>query len=155
MISLQHYILESEDNENPVNPADIKFIIYLSDGTTAKWLHKDDDFSKIEYQYKDREEGLFIDFLLGKQDDVWQLWVGKIGSCTYDDDPYKSLDTKDFKKAINNSIDIIEDFVQKVLDDPTNYSYLYKEKTQSSNSSEDISSSEGLPGSSDEGGGLI
>ena len=87
--------------------------------------------------YKNTTKNIFIDYLLGFKDDSWQLWAGKIGRCTYDDDPYCDLKTSDFAHAINNSLDKIEQLLQDVLDDPQNYVQYYREKPSVGTSTEE------------------
>ena len=53
------------------------------------------------------------------------MWVGKIGSCSYDDDPYCSFDTDDFKKGIVLFLDKVEEFINNVEDDPEDYVQYY------------------------------
>lgn len=139
MKRLIDYILEAEDKDTdkdkkggddkpklPIERADIIFSIWESPDTKVQELKSNNAYQKIEYKLEDKESGLSIDFLLGFKENSWQLWVGKIGSCSYDDDPYKSLKTDDFKKAIIASLDVIEEFLIKVQDDPTNYVQFYK-----------------------------
>lgn len=130
MKSLQKYIIEST-NENPIPLGDIKFTIWENPKKQVKWLTSNNAYQKIEYQYKNTDKNIFIDYLLGFKDDSWQLWAGKIGRCTYDDDPYCDLKTADFAHAITNSLDKIEEILQKVLDDPQNYVQYYKEQPSS------------------------
>ena len=70
---------------------------------------------RIEYKLEDREKNLYIDFLLGFKDGSWRLWIGKIGSVTYDDDPYCNFETDDFKYAIVDALDKVEEFYYKCL----------------------------------------
>lgn len=136
MKRLIDFILEADDNskddkkkteekKTPINKSDIIFNIWESPDKKVKELKSNDAYQKIEYKLEDKENGLSIDFLLGFKENSWQLWIGKIGSCSYDDDPYKSLKTTDFKHAIIEALDIIEEFVQNVLDDKYNYVQFY------------------------------
>ena len=84
------------------------------------------DNKKIEYKYINKKQDINIDFLLGFQEDSWKLWIGRIGSCSYDDDPYKSFETKDFADAIIKCLDEVQNFLKKVEDDPQNYIQFYK-----------------------------
>lgn len=133
MKRLIDYIIEKSDDTNnekvvklPIERKDIIFTIWESPDTKVTELKDNNAYQKIEYKLEDNKSGLSIDFLLGYKDSTWQLWVGKIGSCSYDDDPYKSLNTENFKKAIVDSLDIIEQFLEKVVEDPTNYVQYYK-----------------------------
>ena len=142
MKSLKEYLLEEKnDITASTSRGDIKFTIWKAPDKKVRWLNdnesylkiellyrlKDNEsYLKIEYKLEDREEGLFIDFLLGYQDDSWKLWIGKIGSCSYDDDPYSSMETKKFSEAIVKALDKVEEFVAKVKDDPESYIQFYK-----------------------------
>lgn len=129
MKRLIDYIIEKGDDKKadlPIKRGDIIFTIWESPDTKVTELKNNNAYQKIEYKLEDKKSGLSIDFLLGFKESSWQLWVGKIGSCSYDDDPYKSLNTDNFKKAIVDSLDIIEEFLEKVIDDPTDYVQYYK-----------------------------
>ena len=54
------------------------------------------------------------------------MWIGKIGSTSYDDDPYYDLKTKKFAHAIVNALDKVEEFIAKVEEEPENYVQFYK-----------------------------
>ena len=84
-----------------------------------------EEYLKIEYKLEDKEDNLSIDFLLGFQGGSWKLWIGKIGSCSYDDDPYCSFDTAKFAEGIVAALDKVEEFVKKVKDDPEDYVQYY------------------------------
>ena len=127
MKSLKEYLLEEKnDITASTSRGDIKFTIWKAPDKKVRWLNDNESYLKIEYKLEDREEGLFIDFLLGYQDDSWKLWIGKIGSCSYDDDPYSSMETKKFSEAIVKALDKVEEFVAKVKDDPESYIQFYK-----------------------------
>lgn len=137
MKSLLQYILEAEDTdtedkdkdqdkEKEARRKDIKFTIWESPDTKVKWLEDNDKYQKIEYKYDNPDDDIEIDFLLGQQEDIWKLWIGKIGGVTYDDDPYCSFDTEKFSEAIIAALDKVEEFIQKVKDDPHNYIQYYK-----------------------------
>ena len=127
MKSLKEYLLEEKnDITASTSRGDIKFTIWKAPDKKVRWLKDNESYLKIEYKLEDREEGLFIDFLLGYQDDSWKLWIGKIGSCSYDDDPYSSMETKKFSEAIVKALDKVEEFVAKVKDDPESYIQFYK-----------------------------
>lgn len=127
MKSLKEYLLEEKnDITASTSRGDIKFTIWKAPDKKVRWLNDNESYLKIEYKLEDREEGLFIDFLLGYQEDSWKLWIGKIGSCSYDDDPYSSLETKKFAEAITKALDKVEEFVAKVKEEPENYIQFYK-----------------------------
>lgn len=127
MKSLKEYLLEEKnDITASTSRGDIKFTIWKAPDKKVRWLNDNESYLKIEYKLEDREEGLFIDFLLGYQEDSWKLWIGKIGSCSYDDDPYCSFETKKFAEAIVKALDKVEEFVAKVKDEPENYIQFYK-----------------------------
>ena len=127
MKSLKEYLLEEKnDITASTSRGDIKFTIWKAPDKKVRWLNDNESYLKIEYKLEDREEGLFIDFLLGHQEDSWKLWIGKIGSCSYDDDPYSSLETKKFAEAITKALDKVEEFVAKVKEEPENYIQFYK-----------------------------
>ena len=127
MKSLKEYLLEEKnDITASTSRGDIKFTIWKAPDKKVRWLNDNESYLKIEYKLEDRDEGLFIDFLLGYQEDSWKLWIGKIGSCSYDDDPYCSFETKKFAEAIVKALDKVEEFVAKVKDEPENYLQFYK-----------------------------
>ena len=129
MKSLKDYILEEKDDiTSGIQRGDIKFTIWKSPDEKVTTLADNEHYQKIEYKLEDKEEGLSIDFLLGYQDDSWKLWIGKIGSCSYDDDPYCSFYTDNFKKAIVACLDKVEEFIAKVKDDKDNYVQFYAHK---------------------------
>lgn len=126
MKSLRDYILEEKDDvESGIQRGDIKFTIWKEPDKKVTMLDDNESFQKIEYKLEDKETGLSIDFLLGFQEGSWKLWIGKIGSCSYDDDPYCSFDTDNFKKAIVMCLDKVEEFVAQVKEDPENYVNFY------------------------------
>ena len=127
MKSLKDYILEEKnDITATTSRGDIKFTIWKAPDKKVKWLDDNESYLKIEYKLEDKKDGLYIDFLLGFQDDSWKLWIGKIGSCSYDDDPYCSFETKKFAEGIVATLDKVEEFVDKVKEDPENYIQFYK-----------------------------
>ena len=126
MKSLIDYIKEEkQDITKNVKRGDIKFTIWKSPDQKVKWLNDNEDYLKIEYKLNDKEDHISIDFLLGFQDGSWKLWIGKIGSCSYDDDPYCSFDTPKFAEGIVAALDKVEEFVKKVKDDPEDYVHFY------------------------------
>ena len=126
MKSLKDYIKEEkQDITASVKRGDIKFTIWKSPDQKVRWLHDNEEYLKIEYKLEDKEDNLSIDFLLGFQGGSWKLWIGKIGSCSYDDDPYCSFDTAKFAEGIVAALDKVEEFVKKVKDDPEDYVQYY------------------------------
>lgn len=135
MKNLKDYILEAEEikddsqdqsqEKNNIKPY-IKYTIWEAPDKKVLELNDNNDYQKIEYKYYDKEKGIEIDFLLGLLENNWQLWVGKLGSCSYDDEPYFNFNTDNFKKAIVMSLDTIEEFINKVIEDPQNYVQYYK-----------------------------
>ncbi len=127
MKSLKEYLLEEKnDITASTTRGDIKFTIWKAPDKKVRWLEDNEAYQKIEYKLEDKEEGLYIDFLLGYQEDSWKLWIGKIGSCSYDDDPYCSFDTKKFSEGIVAALDKVEEFIEKVKDDKESYIQFYK-----------------------------
>lgn len=126
-ISSQIFEGEDEDKEKTTRRGQIKFTIWEEPDKKVTWLDDNEKYQKIEYKLEDKEKGLSIDFLLGFQDGSWKLWIGKIGSCSYDDDPYCSFDTDKFSEGIVAALDKVEEFLQKVKDDPDNYVQYYIE----------------------------
>jgi len=127
MKSLRDYLLEEKnDITASTSRGDIKFTIWKAPDKKVRWLKDNESYLKIEYKLEDKEEGLYIDFLLGYQEDSWKLWIGKIGSCSYDDDPYCSFETKKFAEGIVAALDKVEEFVAKVKEDPESYIQFYK-----------------------------
>lgn len=129
MKTLVQYIIEAEENKDKEKQSTergkIKFTIWEEPDKKVTWLNDNEKYQKIEYKYEDKKEGLAIDFLLGFQEDSWKLWIGKIGSCSYDDDPYCSFDTKKFSEGIIAALDKVEEFLDKVKEDPSNYVQFY------------------------------
>lgn len=141
MKQLKDYILEAEgeDIDKSTEDADeqaklnrrgnIKFTIWEEPDKKVKWLKSNDKYQKIEYKHEDKTKNMFIDFLLGfdKEHDTWKLWVGKIGGITYDDDPLCDLKTNDFAKAIVTALDEVEEYIDKVEQDPSDWIQYYKD----------------------------
>ncbi len=127
MKTLKEYLLEEKnDITASTSRGDIKFTIWKAPDKKVRWFNDNESYLKIEYKLEDKEEGLFIDFLLGFQEGSWKLWIGKIGSCSYDDDPYCSFETKKFAEGIVAALDKVEEFVEKVKEDPESYIQFYK-----------------------------
>lgn len=125
MRSLKSYIINEKDENTPIKRGDIKFTIWERPDKKVTKLKDNKTYQKIEYKLEDKKSGLSIDFLLGFKDDSWKLWIGKIGSCSYDDDPYCSFDTDDFKTAILACLDKVEEFIEEVKNDKENYIQFY------------------------------
>jgi hypothetical protein len=127
MKTLIQYIIESEekDKDKLTQRGKIKFTIWEEPDKKVKWIENNEKYQKIEYKLEDKEKGLSIDFLLGFKDGSWKLWIGKIGSCSYDDDPYCSFETDKFAEAIIAALDKVEEFLEQVEEDPQNYVQFY------------------------------
>lgn len=127
MKNLRDYLLEEKDDITAsTSRGDIKFTIWKAPDKKVTWLKDNESYQKIEYKLEDKEDGLYIDFLLGFKDGSWKLWIGKIGSCSYDDDPYCTFETKKFAEGIVAALDKVEEFVEKVKEDPESYIQFYK-----------------------------
>lgn len=116
------------DDERTTARGNVKFTIWKSPDEKVKWLDNNEDYMKIEYKFEDKEKHIYIDFLLGFKDGSWRLWVGKIGSCAYDDDPYCDFKTDKFAEAIVKALDKVEEMLQDILEDPENYIQYYKDE---------------------------
>lgn len=134
MISLKDYIddkylieADEEDKEEKDDSirSDIQFTVWEEPDKKVTDLENNDKYQKIEYKHEDKDKKISIDFLLGYKDGSWKMWVGKIGSCSYDDDPYLSFNTDNFKKAVVMSLDKIEEFIKNVEDDRDDYIQYY------------------------------
>ena len=122
MISLKHYIIESDNSKLR---ADVKFKIWKSPDIFVTSLKDDEGFQKIEYVYKDKKKGIVIDFLIGKKNGKWQLWAGKDGAVSYDDDPVYNLDEISFLPALSKAVDKVIGFIDDVKSDPDNWVQYY------------------------------
>ena len=122
MKSLSQYILEAKKSKEK---DDIKFTIWEAPDKKVKWLNNNTDYLKIEYQYKNKKLGIEIDFLLGFKENTWKLWIGKIGSISYDDDPWINLDCDNFKDAILKCLDYTEEFIEDVKNNKCNWVQFY------------------------------
>lgn len=131
MKSLVDFIFEKEENnseEQSTERGKLKFVIWKEDGKTVSWLSDKENFQKIECKYEeepDYEDGIKIDFLLGRKNGSWQLWAGKPGVVTYADEPYKDLGTTKFKYAIINSLDEAEKLIKQIKEEPNNWVQYY------------------------------
>lgn len=129
MKTLYQYIKEASEekaDDKTTERGKIKFTIWETPDKKVNWLDDNQAFTKIEYKLEDKEKGLSIDFLLGYQNDSWKLWIGKIGACSYDDDPYCDFKTDKFSHAIVDALDKVEEFLDMVEEDPQNYVQFYK-----------------------------
>lgn len=115
-----------EDAKNKER-SNVKFKIFTEPDKQVTDLKKGEKYLKIEYVYKDKKEGIEIDFLIGrpKEEDDWQLYIGKIGSVSYDDDPYRSLKTKELSEAINIAVDEALKLIEEVKKDKENWVQFY------------------------------
>ena len=133
MKSLSQYIKEAseekeEDKEKTTRRGNIKFTIWEEPDKKVNWLDNNQKYQKIEYKYENKDDQCFIDFLLGFKNESWRLWIGKIGSVNYDDDPYCDFETTNFAEAIVAALDKVEEFLDKVKEEPENYVQFYKNK---------------------------
>jgi len=129
MRSLKSYILKEDDENKPSDiRKDIKFTIWEEPDKKVNWLSNNEKYQKIEYKFFDKDKHIEIDFLLGfdKNDSHWKLWIGKIGAVNYDDDPYYDLSTDKFAEAITSALDKVEEFIDKVKEDPQDWVQYYK-----------------------------
>lgn len=115
-----------EDEENELK-RNVKFTIWTSLDEKTTSLKKGEKYLKIEYVYKDKEKGIVIDFLIGKDMKYkkWSLFAGKSGAVSYDDDPIKDLKANNLKDAILNAIDEVVKFIKNVEDDKDEWVQFY------------------------------
>lgn len=115
-----------EDEENELK-RNVKFTIWTSLDEKTTSLKKGEKYLKIEYIYKDKEKGIVIDFLIGKdlKDKKWSLFAGKSGAVSYDDDPIKDLKADNLKDAILNAIEEVVKFIKNVEDDKDEWVQFY------------------------------
>lgn len=116
------------DDERTTARGNVKFTIWKAPDKKVKWLEDNEDYLKIEYKFEDTEKNIFMDFLLGFTNGSWKLWVGQIGSCAYDDEPYCDFETDNFAEAIVKALDKVEEMLENVVEDPDNYIQYYKDK---------------------------
>ena len=142
MKSFKDYILEAEEDNESVENTDeknsdekttqrgnIKFTIWKEPDKKVTWLNGNEPYQKIEYKYEDKDKHISIHFLLGyvKEKDTWELWIGKIGAISYDDDPYCDLKCDEFSSAIIAALEKVEEFIKEVKDNPENWIQYYKD----------------------------
>ena len=116
---------KDKEDEKTTERGEIKFTIWKAPDKKVTWLENGENFQKIEYVYEDKEQGIQIDFLLVTQNKEWKLWVGKVGSTSYDDDPYCNFDTEDFAEGIVACLDKVQEMIQDVKDNPDNWVQFY------------------------------
>ena len=117
---------EKEDKEKLTRRGNIKFTIWEEPKKKVNWLDDNQKYQKIEYQYRNKEKNIDIDFLLGFQDNSWKLWIGKIGAISYDDDPWCDFKTNKFSEGIVAALDKVEEFMDDVEKNPDNWVQFYK-----------------------------
>lgn len=141
MKSFKDYILEAEEDiesgetndeekdseEKTTQRGNIKFTIWKEPDKKVTWLNGNEPYQKIEYKYEDKDKHISIHFLLGyvKEKDTWELWIGKIGAISYDDDPYCDLKCDEFSSAIIAALDKVEEFIKEVEEEPENWVQYY------------------------------
>lgn len=105
--------------------AKIKFTIWTDTNEKGAWVDDNASYKKIEYNYESEDKKINIQFLLGYKDNSWQLWMGKNGAVSYDDDSYKNLETEKFADAILSALNEIQKATQMVKDDPSDWVQYY------------------------------
>lgn len=120
MKTLVSYINEKQESSYRKN---IKFTIWNDSGKICEWIDDNNSYQKIEYKFL--ENDLSICFLLGFKNNSWHLWIGKIGAITYNDDPYCSLECSKFSEAISKSLDKIDEIINMIKSDKSNWIQFY------------------------------
>lgn len=117
----------AEEDAKNKQRGDVKFTIYTAPDKQVTNLKEGEKYLKIEYIYVEKKSGIEMDFLIGRPENKgdWQLYVGKRGVVSYDDDPYKSLDTEDLPKAINTAVDKAISLIDEVKKDKDKYVQFY------------------------------
>lgn len=118
--------LDDEEKKKLTRRGNIKFTIWEEPKKKVNWVDDNNKYQKIEYQYRDKEKNIDIDFLLGFQNNSWKLWIGKIGAITYDDDPWCDFKTNKFAEGIVAALDKVEEFIDDVEENPDNWVQFYK-----------------------------
>lgn len=113
------------DKDKLIRRGNIKFTIWEEPKKKVNWIKNNNQYQKIEYQYRDKEKHINIDFLLGFKDNSWRLWIGKIGAISYDDDPWCTFDTDNFSEGIVAALDKVEEFIDDVNENPDNWVQFY------------------------------
>ncbi|MCH5166972.1 MAG: hypothetical protein J1F35_03680 [Erysipelotrichales bacterium] len=116
---------EKKEKKNLKRRGEIQFTIWENPEKKISWLDSNYNYQKIEYVYTNKNKGLNIDFLLGYQDGTWKLWAGKVGSVSYDDDPYCDLEEHKFDKAIIKALDKVEEMIDDIQDNPDDWPQFY------------------------------
>lgn len=128
MKDLETYIIEKEAEES-TERGKLKFYIYKENSKKpVKWLNDKEDYQKIVCKYEEKpdfNEGIKVEFLLGRKNGTWQLWAGKPGVVTYADDTYKDLETEKFKDAILAALDEAEKLIEQIKKEPNNWVQFY------------------------------
>ena len=76
MKTLKEYLLEEKDDITAsTSRGDIKFTIWKAPDKKVTWLKDNESYQKIEYKLEDKEESLYIDFLLGFKDGSWKTKI--------------------------------------------------------------------------------
>lgn len=132
MKDLRQYILEAEDdNKKTTERGKIKFVIWETPDKKLSWLNDYQSYQKIEAKYEedaDANKGLKVAFLLGRQDNSWKLWVGKIGVVSYSDDPYCDLKCRKFADAILNALDKADEIIKEIKENPNDWVQYYVDR---------------------------
>lgn len=120
----------AKDDAKAKQRSEIQFKIFTAPDKQVTDLKEGEKYLKIEYIHRDKKAGIEIDFLIGKKKENgnWQLYIGKPGSASYDDDPYKSLETKELSKAINKAVDEAMDLIEEVKKDKDKWVQFYTYK---------------------------
>lgn len=116
---------KTKDDKKVARRGNIKFTIWKEPKKKVNWLEEGETYQKIEYKHIDKDKGIEIHFLLGQEDATWKLWIGKIGTITYDDDPWCSFDTKSFAEGIVQALDKVEEFIDDVEENPDEWPQFY------------------------------
>lgn len=117
----------AKDDAKAKQCSEIQFKIFTAPDKQVTDLKEGEKYLKIEYIHRDKKAGIEIDFLIGKKKENgnWQLYIGKPGSASYDDDPYKSLETKELSKAINKAVNEAMDLIEEVKKDKDKWVQFY------------------------------
>lgn len=120
----------AKDDAKAKQRSEIQFKIFTAPDKQVTDLKEGEKYLKIEYVHRDKKSGIEIDFLIGKKKENgdWQLYIGKPGSASYDDDPYKSLETKELSKAINKAVDEAMNLIEEVKKDKDKWVQFYTYK---------------------------
>ena len=128
MKALIQYIKEAQDGDDAKLRSKIMFTIWEAPDKKVTTLASNTSYQKIECKYEespDAYKGVKISFLLGFKDNAWQLWAGKIGVSSYEDDPWVNLEETDFYKAVSAAVDKCVELIKQVKDEPNNWMQYY------------------------------